>query len=54
MKNQSKKKSLIESITQTLVGLLFTLIIQYFLYPIMKIEVSINQNLQITFVFFIA
>jgi hypothetical protein len=51
---QSKKLSIIESITNTVVGLLTSFLIQIIIYPILNIEVSINQNILITFVFFIA
>ena len=54
MKTQTKKKSLIESVTNTVVGLLTSFLIQIIIYPMLNIEVSIGQNLLITFVFFIA
>ena len=50
---QSPKKSLIETITQTVIGLGTSIILQLILYPIMGIPVSLNQNLIITIVFFI-
>jgi len=53
MKHQSKKKSLIESTVQTLVGLGTSILIQVVLYPIMGIPVTFEQNLIITAVFFI-
>lgn len=49
---QSPKKSLIESITQTLIGLGTSIILQLILYPMMGIPVSFSQNLIITLVFF--
>lgn len=49
---QQKKKSLIESITQTLIGLGTSVLIQIILYPIMGIPVTFSQNLIITAVFF--
>lgn len=52
--NQKKKLSFIESIVQALVGLIFSFAIQVVIYPIMNIPVSINQNIIITAVFFIA
>jgi len=52
--DQSKKLSIIEAITNTVVGLLTAFGIQLVIYPILNIEVSINQNIIITFVFFIA
>lgn len=48
---QSKKYSLIESITNTVVGFLVSLIIQMCIYPIMCIPVTIEQNIIITMVF---
>lgn len=53
MKHQSKKKSFIESITQTLIGLGTSILIQVVLYPLMGIPVTFKQNLIITAVFFI-
>ena len=49
---QSPKKSLIESIVQTFIGLGTSILIQVILYPIMGIPVSFSQNLIITLVFF--
>jgi len=49
---QSKKLSLIESISQTFIGLGTSILIQVILYPIMGIPVTFKQNLIITFVFF--
>ena len=51
---QTKKQSIIESITQTLIGLIVSLCIQLVIYPLLNIEVTFSQNLIITFVFFIA
>ena len=51
---QSKQKSLIESITQTVVGLVVSFVIQLVIYPMLNISVSFNQNLIITAVFFVA
>ena len=51
---QTKSQSIIESLTQTIVGLGISLIIQLILYPIMDIPVTFSQNLIITSVFFIA
>jgi len=50
---QSKKLSLIESLTQTFVGLGTSVLIQIILYPAMGIPVTFSQNLIITSVFFI-
>ena len=51
---QSKKHSLIESITNVVVGLVISFLIQLIIYPALNIKVSINQNLFITMVFFFA
>jgi len=50
---QTKKHSIIESITQTIIGLLTSILIQLILYPAMGIPVTFSQNLIITAVFFI-
>ena len=51
---QSKKLSIIEAVSNTIIGLLTSFCIQIVIYPFLNIEVSINQNIFITFVFFIA
>ena len=51
---QTKKLSIIESVSNTVIGLLTSFIIQIIIYPLLNIDVSINQNIIITFVFFIA
>lgn len=53
MKKQSKKQSIIESTTQTIIGLITSIIVQVILYPIMGIPVTLFQNIIITIVFFI-
>ena len=50
---QNKKLSLIETITQTFIGLATSILIQFVLYPIMNIPVTFNQNCIITIVFFV-
>lgn len=50
---QSKKLSIIEAVTNTIVGLITSFCIQLLIYPFLNIEVSINQNIFITCVFFI-
>jgi hypothetical protein len=52
--SQSKKQSLIETITQTVVGLAVSVCIQAIVYPLMGIPVRLNQNLVITIIFFLA
>ena len=50
---QSKKYSIIESVANTLIGLVTSFIIQIIIYPLLGIPVSIGQNIIITFVFLI-
>ena len=52
MSKQTKRKSFFESIVQTLIGLLTSVLIQFILYPLMGIPVTIFQNIIITLVFF--
>ena len=49
---QTKQKSLVESIIQTIIGLGTSILIQVILYPMMGIPVTFSQNLIITLVFF--
>jgi len=49
---QTKRKSLIESVIQTVLGLLTSIMIQLIIYPMMGIPVTFSQNLIITAVFF--
>lgn len=49
---QTKQKSFIESVIQTIIGLGTSILIQVILYPIMGIPVTFSQNLIITLVFF--
>jgi len=51
---QSKTESIIEAITQTIVGLGISFIIQLILYPFLDIPVTLEQNAIITSVFFTA
>lgn len=50
---QSKQKSLLESLTNTIIGLVSSFTIQIILYPLLNIAVSIRQNATITLVFFV-
>ena len=50
---QSKKHSTIESLTNTIVGLLTSFAIQLVIYPLLSIPVTLNQNIIITIVFFV-
>ena len=49
---QTKQKSLIESVIQTIIGLGTSILIQIIIYPMMGIPVTFSQNLVITLVFF--
>lgn len=51
---QTKKQSVIESLTNIIVGLITSFLIQLVIYPILDIPVSLNQNIIITIVFFVA
>jgi|TARA_R110000744_G_scaffold47300_1_gene104216 high-affinity Fe2+/Pb2+ permease len=51
---QDKKQSMIEAISGTLIGLVFSFMIQIIIYPSLGIPVSIGQNILITSVFFVA
>jgi hypothetical protein len=51
---QTKKFSLIESISNTAIGFLISLLIQLVIYPVLNIPVTLNQNLIITSIFTIA
>ena len=53
MKQQTKRKSLIESTVQTLIGLGTSILVQITIYPLMGIPVTFEQNLIITAIFFI-
>jgi len=50
---QTKKHSIIESITQTIIGLITSILVQITIYPMMGIPVTFSQNLIITAVFFV-
>jgi hypothetical protein len=51
---QTKRKSLVESTVNTVLGLVTSFLIQVVIYPILDIPVSINQNILITIVFVFA
>jgi hypothetical protein len=50
---QSKSKSVIEAVTNTLTGLVTSFLIQLIIYPLMDIPVKLHQNIIITIVFMI-
>ena len=52
--SQSKKKSLLESIANMVVGFSVSFIIQLIIYPSLGIKVNIDQNVIITSVFMLA
>lgn len=53
MKSQSKKMSILESITNTVIGLLTSFYIQLLIFPIFGIHVTTGTNIKITAIFFI-
>jgi hypothetical protein len=48
---QSKKFSLFESIVNTLIGFMISLVAQLIIYPAMNIDVTFLQNIKITLLF---
>lgn len=48
---QSKRQSLIETVTSTLIGLAVSFLTQIIVFPIYNLEVNFSQNLQITLIF---
>lgn len=48
---QSKKQSLKETVISTFIGLAVSLITQIVIFPLYGMEVSFNQNIQITIIF---
>lgn len=48
---QSKKQSLIETVTSTLIGLAVSFLTQIIVFPLYNLEVNFTQNLQITLIF---
>jgi hypothetical protein len=51
---QTKKQSFIETLTNIVVGLITSFIIQIYIYDFFKIPVTLNQNIYITLIFFIS
>jgi hypothetical protein len=51
---QTKKQSLTETIVNIVLGLIISFLIQLILFPMLKIPVTINENIIITIVFFVA
>ena len=51
---QTKKQSAYESVVNIIIGLITSFLIQLIIYPLLDIPVSLNQNIIITIVFFIA
>lgn len=51
---QTKKQSAFESVINIVIGLITSFLIQLVIYPLLNIPVSLNQNIIITVVFFIA
>lgn len=53
MKKQSKKHSVLETITNTIIGLVVSYLLQLTIFPLYGIKISHNTNIQITFIFFV-
>lgn len=51
---QTKLMSIIEAVSNTVIGLVTSFCIQLVIYPALNITVTISQNALITLVFFIA
>ena len=54
MAKQSKRHSMIEAVVNVITGLLISFLIQLWIYPLLNIPVTLNQNIFITCVFFAA
>lgn len=48
---QSKRQSLIETVTSIFIGLAVSFLTQIIVFPIYNLEVNFSQNLQITLIF---
>lgn len=48
---QSKRQSLIETVTSTFIGLSVSFLTQIIVFPMYNLEVNFSQNLQITAIF---
>jgi hypothetical protein len=53
MEKQSKKLSLVESITNTLLGLLTSYLVQMLVFPLLGINITHQTNAIITVIFFV-
>lgn len=51
---QTNRQSFIEAVSGTIIGLVFSFVIQIIIYPALDIEVSMGQNVLITSIFFVA
>lgn len=52
--SQKRRKSLLESVVNSISGLITSFLIQIFIYNLLNIDVRIDQNILITIVFFTA
>jgi len=52
--SQKRRISLLESVINSILGLITSFLIQIFIYNLLNIEVRIDQNILITIVFFTA
>ena len=51
---QSRKFSVLEIVVNVLTGLIISFLIQLVIYPLLNIPVTLEQNMIITIVFFVA
>lgn len=52
MNKQTKKHSIFESVTNTIIGLVTSYLVQLLVFPLYGIKVTHSTNLQITLIFF--
>lgn len=53
MTKQSKKHSILESVANTIIGLVVSYLVQLLVFPLYGIKISHSTNIQITLIFFI-
>lgn len=53
MTKQSKKHSILESVANTIIGLVVSYLVQLLVFPLYGIQISHSTNIQITLIFFI-
>ena len=53
MKKQTVRLSVLESIANTVIGLVSSFLMQLFVFPLFGINISHSTNIQLTFIFFV-